>query len=116
MWQYYFGPQARIIGIDIEPDCRIYDEMVSLYISVINRVKHSGVCFVTSEPNIDIVIDDGSHKHKHQAITFEALFPHIQRVVYISVKIYMGIQQVISRNTWQRFSHTITRSYWIRKE
>jgi len=78
MWQYYFGSQARIIGIDIEPDCRIYErDGVSIYIGD-QSSKSFWSMFRTSEPNIDIIIDDGSHKSKHQMITFEALFPHVQ--------------------------------------
>src|ERR1700751_2993986 len=26
MWKRYFGPYARIVGVDINPDCRRYEE------------------------------------------------------------------------------------------
>ena len=26
MWKHYFGPRARIIGIDVNPDCAMYVE------------------------------------------------------------------------------------------
>jgi hypothetical protein len=33
MWKHYFGPQARISGIDIEPACKAYEEeQISVYI------------------------------------------------------------------------------------
>jgi hypothetical protein len=79
MWQYYFGPKARIIGVDVEPDCRIYErDGVTVYIG--NQSSRAfWSTFRSSEPNIDIVIDDGSHKYKHQILTFEELFPHIRQ-------------------------------------
>jgi hypothetical protein len=78
MWQYYFGPAARIIGIDIEPDCAIYErEGVSIYIG--SQAEPSfWKMFKGQEPNIDIVIDDGSHKYKHQLLTYVEMFPHIR--------------------------------------
>lgn len=78
MWQYYFGPQARIIGIDIEPACEIYErDGVSIYIGNQGDKKFWQM-FKEQEPSIDIVIDDGSHKYKHQLLTYNEMFPHIR--------------------------------------
>jgi cephalosporin hydroxylase len=77
MWQYYFGPQARIIGIDIEPDCRIYErDGISIYIGD-QGDRAFWKMFRDAEPNIDILIDDGSHKKKHQLLTFTEMIGHI---------------------------------------
>ncbi len=78
MWQHYFGPAARIIGIDCEPDCRIYErEGVSVYIG--NQADRMfWQMFKEQEPNVDILIDDGSHKYKHQLLTFNLMLPHLQ--------------------------------------
>jgi cephalosporin hydroxylase len=78
MWQYYFGSQARIVGIDIEPDCRIYErDGVTVYIGN-QGDKSFWKDFRLAEPRVDILIDDGSHKYKHQLITYNEMFPHIQ--------------------------------------
>ncbi len=78
MWQYYFGHNARIVGIDIEPDCAIYErDGVSVYIGD-QGDRAFWKMFRESEPNIDILIDDGSHKRKHQLITFNEMWSHIR--------------------------------------
>ncbi len=78
MWQYYFGEKARIIGIDIQPDCRIYErDGVSIYIGDQSSALFWRE-FKEREPDIDIVIDDGSHKYRHQLLTFKEMFPHIK--------------------------------------
>jgi cephalosporin hydroxylase len=79
MWQHYFGEQARVIGIDIEPDCRIYErEGVSVYIGN-QSDKTFWKMFREAEPNVDIIIDDGSHKYRHQLLTFQEMFGHIRK-------------------------------------
>jgi hypothetical protein len=77
MWRSYFGDKARIIGIDINPECKkftapgieiiIGDQGDREFLkSVANRV-----------PRIDILIDDGGHRMEQQIASFEELFPHI---------------------------------------
>lgn len=79
MWKHYFGPQARIFGIDINPHCRQFqDEQVEIFIGdqedraflrdLANRI-----------PRIDILIDDGGHTMRQQIHTFEELFPCIDK-------------------------------------
>lgn len=78
LWRDYFGPAARIIGIDIQPECRVYErDGVSIYIGdqSDSLFWHD---FKLAEPNIDIVIDDGSHKQRHQKLTFDEMFSHIR--------------------------------------
>lgn len=77
MWQHYFGPQARIYGVDINPQCAaLADEQTIIFIGdqgdpkFLRRLRDE-------LPRLDIVIDDGGHFAKQQAATFEVLFDHI---------------------------------------
>lgn len=79
MWRHYFGPDAKIFGMDINPNCidleqQLGDKKIRIFIGdqsdkeflldVFNRIKR-----------IDIIIDDGGHTMEQQINTFEVLFP-----------------------------------------
>jgi hypothetical protein len=77
MWREYFGPRATIHGIDIDPACRQFEsDRIEI---VIGDQSDRGFWreFLERVPQIDIVIDDGSHVPEHQVATLEALLPHI---------------------------------------
>jgi len=75
MWKQYFGPHARIVGVDINPQCKRYEQdQIEIHIgpqqdpgflqSVLDQVGTP-----------DIVLDDGSHVMSHIAATFNFLYP-----------------------------------------
>jgi cephalosporin hydroxylase len=77
MWKHYFGPQARIFGVDINERCKAYEEPnIEILIgdqgdraflqSVVDRVG-----------NVDVVIDDGGHRPEQMVATFEMLWPQV---------------------------------------
>ena len=78
MWKNYFGAQAHIYGIDINPDCRrLAEERIEIMIG--SQSDRSFLRSVAkSIPHIDILIDDGGHTMEQQITTFEELYPHIQ--------------------------------------
>jgi SAM-dependent methyltransferase len=78
LWRRYFGRSARILGIDVNPDCRRHaGGNVSVEIgdqgdpAFLERIAREHGPF-------DVVIDDGSHAHAHQLTSFRTLFPHIR--------------------------------------
>jgi hypothetical protein len=75
MWREFFGPDAILFGIDINPDCARSDgKSASVRIgSQDDREFLRGV--VKEMGQLDIVLDDGSHIASHQRASFEALFP-----------------------------------------
>lgn len=78
MWKNYFGPDAKIIGVDVNPLCKGFEEsQIQIYIG-----SQSDRIFLRNLkdkiPRIDILIDDGGHTMKQQIITFEELFDHIK--------------------------------------
>lgn len=77
MWKNYFGKDAKIYGIDIEPKCKeLEEENVKIFIGsqsdrkFLQEVKRS-------IPKIDILIDDGGHTMEQLKVSFEELFDHV---------------------------------------
>ncbi len=75
LWRKYFGSEAIIFGIDVNPAC-------ASRVSAPNRVRigsQDDANFLTSVVGemggLDIVLDDGSHIGRHQRASFETLFP-----------------------------------------
>lgn len=75
LWKRYFGPGARIVGVDIDPTCALLEEE---QVSV--RIGNQGdgrflESLVQKFGAPDIVIDDGSHFSRDINATFDVLFP-----------------------------------------
>jgi hypothetical protein len=79
MWKRYFGPHARIIGLDVNPACKEFEEdQIEVHIGQQQDVKFlQNVLDNVGKP--DIVLDDGSHMMGHIIATFEFLYPRVQK-------------------------------------
>jgi hypothetical protein len=77
MWRDYFGPGTRYFGVDINPDCRQFEEDgVRIFIG--DQGDRAFLRQVAREvPAVDILIDDGGHTMQQQICTFEELFPRV---------------------------------------
>ena len=78
MWKDYFGPKAKIYGIDVNPQCKaLEEENIKIFIgsqsdrNFLREIKKS-------IPQVDILLDDGGHTMRQQIVTFEELFGHIK--------------------------------------
>lgn len=77
MWRWYFGDKLKLFGVDIAPECKAYEaDGVQVFIGDQSKSAFWEE-FKAATPPMDIVIDDGSHKPRHQRTTFGALWPHI---------------------------------------
>ena len=77
IWRKFFGKNAIIHGIDRDPKCSsLSTEDLPVHIG-----SQSDTGFLTDVVEkmggIDIVIDDGSHRARHQRRTFGHLFPKL---------------------------------------
>jgi hypothetical protein len=77
MWKHYFGPRARIWGVDINPHCKdVEEDRIEILIGsqedrdFLRSLRHE-------IPRVDILIDDGGHTMRQQIATFEELFSHV---------------------------------------
>ncbi len=94
MWRNYFGPGARIIGIDIDPRCRRFeDESTTILIG--DQSDRRFLAEVRERlPQIDILIDDGGHTMTQQITTFDELYPHIQpEGIYLCEDIHTSLME-----------------------
>jgi 23S rRNA U2552 (ribose-2'-O)-methylase RlmE/FtsJ len=74
LWKKYFGPNARIIGIDINPRCKSYEED-QIYVRIGNQADEAFLADVVREFGTpDIVLDDGSHIMLDMITTFRYLY------------------------------------------
>lgn len=75
LWRKFFGPEATIFGIDVDPACagradppnqvRIGSQADPEFLRA--TIREMG--------GLDIVLDDGSHMAAHQRTSFEVLWP-----------------------------------------
>jgi SAM-dependent methyltransferase len=74
LWKKYFGHNAQVVGLDIDPACAQYTEdQIKIVIG-----NQADVALLKSLGEFDIVIDDGSHKLQDQLASFEALWPQVR--------------------------------------
>jgi hypothetical protein len=79
MWKRFLGPFARIVGIDLRPECKQYEEdQISIRIGdQSDKAFLREVCAEFGAP--DVVLDDGSHIMSHLHATFSELYPQVPR-------------------------------------
>jgi hypothetical protein len=75
MWRSYFGPEATIFGIDINPQSATCVDPPN-QVRIGSQADPQFLKSVIDEMGRpDIILDDGSHVASHQAASFRALFP-----------------------------------------
>lgn len=77
MWRRYLHPDSTIVGIDIDPTTRQFDDPSRrLHVRIGSQTDISFLQRVVSELGpFDVILDDGSHMNSHIALTFQHLFP-----------------------------------------
>ena len=74
MWKQYFGPKAKIIGVDINPNCKALEED-QITIEIGDQEDRSFLQSLTDKHGpFDLVIDDGGHTMGQQIATYEVLY------------------------------------------
>jgi limonene-1,2-epoxide hydrolase len=80
MWKAFFGKDCQIIGIDINPECKMHEaEGIEIFIgsqddpTLIERIFEK-------YPRVDIVLDDGSHIMNHMISSFELMYEKLDRL------------------------------------
>jgi len=78
MWRDYFGPKAKIYGLDIEPKCKDFEEE-NIKIFIGSQSDKNFLQKVKNEiPPIDILLDDGGHTMNQMRVSFDELYDHIK--------------------------------------
>jgi hypothetical protein len=75
MWRKYFGEDAVIFGIDINPHCAKLNDAAG-QVRIGSQDDPDFLASVIKEMGgVDIVLDDGSHHMDHLPVTLNYLFP-----------------------------------------
>ena len=78
MWRSFFGPKARIIGIDLNPKAKKFErDGFEIFIGDQADPEFWAKTLDAIGP-IDILLDDGGHRFEQQIITTECLLPQIK--------------------------------------
>ena len=78
MWKEYFGPQCRVYGVDVNPDCKAYEaDRIEIFIGD-QGDRRFWQSFRKEVPSVDILIDDGGHLPEQQIVTLEEMLPHLR--------------------------------------
>jgi hypothetical protein len=78
LWRQYFGPDATITGIDVDPESVEHrGENIEIFVG-----DQADAGFLAGVPQqrgpFDLVIDDGGHTARQQIVSFETLFPFVR--------------------------------------
>ena len=75
LWRSYLGPEARIVGVDVNPECaRFSGEGIEVVIGdQANPATHRALR--ERYGGFDVAIDDGGHTMEQQATTFRETYP-----------------------------------------
>lgn len=83
MWQDFF-PNAQIYGIDISPLAMVSSKRIKTFLCDQTNKEDLKYLIHQIGPDIDLLIDDGSHRKEHQILTCLTLMPIINKnVIYI---------------------------------
>jgi len=104
MWKNYFGPYTKIVGVDINGNCKRFDDG-EISVRIGDQSDPNFLQSIIDEFGIPtIVLDDGSHQWSHQIKTFEYLYPKLST---------LGIYAVEDTHTsyWKEFSGGYQKSF-----
>lgn len=78
MWKHYFGDKAKIYGIDLNPNCKKFEEE-NVEVIIGSQSDRNFLRQLKKQvPKLDILIDDGGHTMIQQIVSFEELYDHIK--------------------------------------
>ncbi len=77
LWKRYFGPHARIVGVDIRPECVAFEED-QIAIRIGDQSDPAFLKTLIDEfGSFDVILDDGSHVMTHIGASFAYLYPRM---------------------------------------
>lgn len=108
MWAEYFGPQATIVGIDVDPEAKGYAPALPNVSVRIGDQRDTGfLAGIEAEFGpFDIIIDDGGHTALQQIETFNFLYPAmVEDGVYVCEDTHTSY--------WERYKDAGPRSTFL---
>lgn len=108
MWREYFGPQARIIGVDANPQARQWEQH-GFEVHIGDQSSETFWDeFYRQVGDIDILLDDGGHTNAQQTVTAARAFTQVRDGGLVAVEdvhaSYMREFDNPSRRSFTRFA------------
>lgn len=75
-WRDYF-PNAQIFGIDVRPDTQFSEDRIRTF-QCDSTDSAAVAALMSGIPELDIIIDDGSHASEDQLASLANFFPHLK--------------------------------------
>jgi hypothetical protein len=77
IWRDVFPHAKCIVGVDINPDCKKYENIENcIFVEIGDATNSNFIEYLTKKyGNFDIILDDASHKNTDVIMSFEYLFP-----------------------------------------
>ena len=85
MWKDYFGEGATIVGVDIQPGCKAFQQAdKKIYVEIGDQNDPAFLNYLQEKYHFfDIILDDGSHQFEHQRRTLEQLWPYCSELYLV---------------------------------
>ena len=96
MWRKFFGKNAIIFGIDINPECKEFSSKTE-EVRIGSQIDKKFLKSVIEEMGgVDIILDDGSHHMDHIPETLKFLYPYLN---------YNGIYMIedLHSSYWKKY-------------
>lgn len=81
MWDYFFDGKAKIVGLDINPDClklqQHFGDNVTIELGDQADVEYWND-FKERYGEFDIILDDGGHTMNQQIVSFDCMYDHVK--------------------------------------
>lgn len=118
MWRNYFGDSARIIGIDFNPNAKLFEsEGFEIHIGD-QQDPNFWREFFTKVGQVDVILDDGGHTYLQQQMTLVAGINHIadggMLIIEDTHTSYMREFGYPSQNTFVNFATECVDSLYAR--
>jgi len=101
-----FLPNAKILGIDVQPDTIFTEERISTFL--VDSTDNAKIRAL-GWPRLDVIIDDGSHRAEDQLSTLRNFWPLlVDNGLYVIEDIFLGnamsehpelIEEIVGRTT-----------------
>lgn len=114
MWRSYFGDQARIIGVDLNPVAK--DENPDFEVFIGDQGDPEFLDFLFRQiGHYDVVLDDGGHQSFQQILTVERALANAQGPVVVAVEdtvtsFYPDFRMFHRRRSFHRFAQALADS------
>jgi len=87
MWKAALGPGCHVYGLDINPACNKFkDPTTTITIGDQGDENMWKNFYTTVTAQVDVLIDDGSHKPEHMGTTLYSTWPHIKPGGFVAIE------------------------------